>query len=97
MRLHEPSPDCGVKCPWYICGPQDQNPIVVISNTWVDKGDTGEPFAFGPSCDLLQLTLHLYEELGLDPTRSFALVLTPGATEGVDLIDENDGGLVFSG
>lgn len=54
-------------------------------------------FSSRPSCDLLQLTLHLYEELGLDPTCSFALVLTPGATEGVDLIDKNDGGLVFSG
>lgn len=51
----------------------------------------------GISCDLFLLTLHLDEELCLDPARCLALVLAPGATEGVDLIDENDGWLVFAG
>lgn len=46
---------------------------------------------------LFILTLHLDEELCLDSARCFALVLAPGATEGVDLIDENDGWLVFPG
>lgn len=42
-------------------------------------------------------TLHLDQELGLDPPSRFALVLAPGAAEGVDLVDENDGGFVFPG
>lgn len=42
------------------------------------------------------LTLHLNEELGLDSARCLALVLAPGATEGVDLINENDGWFVLS-
>lgn len=49
------------------------------------------------SRDLFLLTLHLDEELRLDPARCLTLVLAPGAAEGVDLIDENDGRLVFAG
>lgn len=47
--------------------------------------------------DLFLLTLHLDEELCLDSARCLALVLAPGAAEGVDLVDENDGRLVFPG
>lgn len=43
------------------------------------------------------LTLHLHKELRLDPACGLALVLTPGAAQGVDLVDENDGWLVFAG
>ena len=42
------------------------------------------------------LTLHLHQELSLDPARRLTLVLTPRATQRVDLVDENDGWLVFS-
>lgn len=42
------------------------------------------------------LTLHLDEELGLDPARRLALVLAPGAAQGVDLVYEDDGGFVLS-
>lgn len=43
------------------------------------------------------LTLHLDQELGLDPPRRLALVLAPGAAERVDLVDEDDGRPVLSG
>lgn len=45
---------------------------------------------------LFLLTLHLDEELCLDSTRCFTLVLAPGAAEGVDLVYENDWRFVFS-
>jgi len=41
--------------------------------------------------------LHLHQELCLDAAGRLALVLAPGAAEGVDLIDEDDGGLVLPG
>lgn len=44
-----------------------------------------------------QLTLHLDQELGLDATRSLALVLVPGAAQRVHLIDEDDGGFLLAG
>lgn len=44
----------------------------------------------------VRLTLHLDQELGLDATRRLALVLVPGATQRVHLIDENDGGLLLA-
>lgn len=43
------------------------------------------------------LTLHLHQELGLDPASRLALVLAPGAAQRVDLVDEDDGRIVFSG
>lgn len=43
-----------------------------------------------------QLTLHLDQELCLDATRRLALVLVPGATQRVHLIDEYDGGLLLA-
>lgn len=45
----------------------------------------------------LFLTLHLHQELGLDPASRLALVLTSGAAQRVDLVDEDDGWTVFSG
>lgn len=48
MLLNKPSPYCWVQRPGYICGSQDQNPIVVIPNTWEDKGDTCESLLLAP-------------------------------------------------
>lgn len=44
----------------------------------------------------LLLTLHLDQELCLDATRRLALVLVPGATQRVHLINEYDGGLLLA-
>lgn len=38
--------------------------------------------------------LHLHQELGLDPTRTFALVLGTRRAQRVHLVDEDDAGLV---
>lgn len=43
-----------------------------------------------------RLTLHLDQELCLDATRRLALVLVPGATQRVHLINENDGGFLLA-
>lgn len=43
------------------------------------------------------LTLHLDEKLSLDAAGCFTLVLTPGATQRVYLVDEDDGGPVLPG
>lgn len=42
------------------------------------------------------LTLHLHQELCLDPPSRFALVLISGSTEGVHLVYEDDGRLVLA-
>lgn len=42
-------------------------------------------------------TLHLHQELGLDPASRLTLVLAPGAAQRVDLVDEDDGRTVFPG
>lgn len=44
----------------------------------------------------VQLTLHLDQELGLDAPCSLALVLIPGTTQRVHLINENDGGFLLA-
>lgn len=44
----------------------------------------------------LFLTLHLNQELCLDATGSFALVLIPGAAQRVHFVDEDDGGFVLA-
>lgn len=44
---------------------------------------------------LIRLTLHLNQELCLNTASSLALVLTPWATQGVDLINEDDRRLVL--
>lgn len=41
------------------------------------------------------LTLHLNQELSLNTASSLALVLTSGAAQRVDLINEDDGRLVL--
>ena len=43
----------------------------------------------------MSLTLHLNQELRFDTTGSLTLILTSGATQGVNLIYEDDGRLVF--
>lgn len=43
------------------------------------------------------LTLHLHQELRLDPSCCLTLVLAPGAAERINLIDEDDRWFVFSG
>lgn len=43
------------------------------------------------------LTLHLHQELCLDPPGSLALILIPGSAEGIYLINEDDGGFVLPG
>lgn len=42
-----------------------------------------------------RLPLHLDQELSLYSTSCFALVIRPGATQRVDLVDEDDGGFVL--
>lgn len=43
------------------------------------------------------LTLHLDQELSLDPASRFALIITPGAAQRVNLIYEDDGRFMFPG
>lgn len=45
---------------------------------------------------LIWLTLHLDQELCLDATSGLALIVIPGATEGVHVVDEDDGGFVLA-
>lgn len=42
-------------------------------------------------------TVHLDEELGLDTPGGLALAISSGPTEGVNLVNKDDGGLVFAG
>lgn len=42
-------------------------------------------------------TIHLDEEFRLDASGSFGFTLASRASEGVDLVDEDDGGLGFTG
>lgn len=44
----------------------------------------------------VQLTLHLDQELCLDAACSLTLVLIPGSTQRVHLINENDGGFLLA-
>lgn len=43
------------------------------------------------------LTLHLHQELCLDPASCLALILTPGAAQRVNLVNEDDGWPMLSG
>lgn len=45
---------------------------------------------------VLAYTVHLHEKLGLDAARRFGFAFATGAAEGVDFVDEDDGGLVFA-
>lgn len=66
---------------------------IYSEDTWSSKGDDPNRVAW----TFPFLTLHLHQELGLDPASRLALVLAPGAAQRVDLIDEDDGWTVFSG
>lgn len=44
----------------------------------------------------LVLTLHLNQKLCLNAAGSFTLILIPGTTQRVHLVDEDDGGFVLA-
>lgn len=46
---------------------------------------------------VLAYAVHLYEELGFDAARGFGFAFAARAAEGVNFVDEDDGGLVFAG
>lgn len=45
---------------------------------------------------VLAHAVHLHQHLGLDASRGFGLAFAAGAAEGVDFVDEDDGGVVFA-
>ena len=46
---------------------------------------------------VLAHAVHLHQHLGLYPPRGLRLALAAGPAQGVDLVDEDDGGLVLAG
>ena len=58
-----------------------------------DVGGAEDEDALGVVAD----AVHLDEELGLDAAGGFGFAFAAGAAQGVDLVDEDDGGAVFAG
>ena len=58
-----------------------------------DVGGAQDEYPFGVVAD----AVHLDEELGFYSAGGFGFALAAGAAQGVDLVDEDDGGAVFAG
>lgn len=57
-----------------------------------DVGSTENKDAGG----VVSYTIHLDKHFGFYPPASFAFAFTPSTTQSIDLIDEDDGGLVLA-
>jgi hypothetical protein len=70
--------------------------LKTTSDGWVEFPGYVRRAQHEDSIIIIAHALHLHEEFGLNAARCFILTLASASTKGIDLIDKDNGGFIFS-